>query len=168
MNGRIGLVEIDPMSAQELTPERPVVVEVDVDEVYDLRRAVLRRGTPSDNVVFVADDDADTRHFAIRNDAGDVIATSTWSMSECPHDPGVRALQLRGMAVRDDARRRGLGAALIDAGVRFGGELGVELVWANARDTALAFYSARGFDVVGDGFLTADTQIPHHVIVRRL
>lgn len=156
------------MSAEGPHADGPVVVEVDVSEVYDLRRAVLRRGTPSDNVVLVADHDADTRHLAIRDDDGEVIATSTWSISECPHEPGVSALQLRGMAVLDDARRRGLGAALVRAGFRFAGELGVELIWANARDTALAFYAAQGFDVVGDGFLTADTQIPHHVIVRRL
>lgn len=144
------------------------VTDVDVSEVYDLRRYVLRRGTPTDNVNLDADSAAGTRHFAIRNDDGEVIATSTWSERDCPHEPGVRAIQLRGMAVRDDVQRRGLGATLIDAGIAFAGDIGVDLIWANARDTALAFYAAKGFAVVGDGFLTADTRIPHHVIVRRM
>lgn len=155
------------MSGQDQYHEREVVA-VDVSETYELRRDVLRRGTPSDNVHLDADDDARTRHLAIRDGDGDIIATSTWLERECPHHPGVGALQLRGMAVRDDHQRRGLGAALIDAGIGLGKHLGVEVIWANGRDTALAFYAANGFHVVGDGFVTTDTKIPHHVIVRRL
>jgi hypothetical protein len=42
------------------------------------------------------------------------------------------------------------------------------VVWANARDRALAFYEREGFVVVGDGFVDATTQLPHHVVVSRL
>jgi GNAT superfamily N-acetyltransferase len=177
MFGGDRLLEIKPMSAEDVNAGGDVdavpdtiaaVVEVDAGDVYELRRDVLRRGTPTDDVMFDADDDAATRHFAVRNDDGDVVATSTWSERECPHHPGTTALQLRGMAVRDDYQRRGLGAALVDAGIAFAGERGIELVWANARDAALAFYAAKGFTVIGDGFLTADTRIPHHVIARRV
>ena len=42
------------------------------------------------------------------------------------------------------------------------------LVWARARDTALAFYVRHGFRVTGDGFVDEATQLPHHVVVRRL
>ncbi len=41
-------------------------------------------------------------------------------------------------------------------------------MWANARDTALGFYAAHGFEVVGDGFVTTDTRLPHHRVVRPL
>ena len=44
----------------------------------------------------------------------------------------------------------------------------VEVVWARARDTALAFYLDHGFTVEGDGFIDEQTQKPHHLIVRRL
>jgi len=154
------------MHEHDRNPEREVVA-VDVTEVHGLRRDVLRRGTPTDNVHLDADEDVRTRHLAIRDD-GDVVAASTWLERECPHHPGVPALQLRGMAVRDDHQRRGLGATLIDAGVAVGRSLGVELIWANGRDSALDFYAANGFHVVGDGFVTNDTKIPHHVIIRRL
>ena len=42
------------------------------------------------------------------------------------------------------------------------------IVWANARDAALRFYERHGFAVHGDGFVDATTQLPHHVVVRRM
>ena len=145
-----------------------VVVEVDAAETHALRRFVLRRGTPTDEVNFANDRQPGTRHLAIRDAAGDVIATSTWFESTAPTSPDARAVQLRAMAVHDDYRGRGLGAILIAAGAAHAATIGADLVWANARDSALGFYQRQGFEVVGDGFLTDDTRLPHHVIVRRL
>jgi hypothetical protein len=41
-------------------------------------------------------------------------------------------------------------------------------VWANARDAALGFYLRHGFAIDSDGFIEPVTELPHHVIVRRL
>ena len=38
-------------------------------------------------------------------------------------------------------------------------------VWARARCTALAFYVANGFDVVGDEFVDGTTGLPHRIVV---
>jgi GNAT superfamily N-acetyltransferase len=133
-------------------------------DTHALRRFVLRRGTPTDNVNFATDELPGTRHLAIRDAAGSVIATSTWFESESANHPGRRAVQLRAMAVHDDYQGRGLGAALIAAGVADARARGVTLIWANGRDSALSFYTGQGFHVVGDGFLTHDTRIPHHVV----
>lgn len=143
------------------------VVAVPVEAARPLRRAVLRRGTPTDNVVLPGDDDPGTVHLAVR-DGDAIVATSTWNEAESPDRPGVRALQLRGMAVADSHRRHGLGRLLIEAGVRLAAARGAELVWANARDSALDFYCAAGFEVVGEGFVTSDTALPHHRILRRV
>lgn len=153
-----------------MSPTSPpfVVESVPVEAVYDLRREVLRRGTPSDDVGFPPDRDATTRHLAVRNAAGVVIAISTWIEQESPDRAGRPALQLRGMAVAGVARRLGLGALLVTAGVALATERDLPVIWANARDTALDFYRAQGFDVVGEGFLTSDTKLPHHRIVRDL
>ena len=77
-------------------------------------------------------------------------------------------MQLRGMATLQSHQRRGVGAALISAGIERAMAIGAEVVWANARDAALAFYLREGFSVQGDGFIDATTQLPHHVVVRRL
>ncbi len=141
---------------------------VTVADVRPLRRAVLRRGTPTDDVTFPGDDDPTTRHLAVRDGTGAVIAASTWMERPSPDRPDRRGLQLRGMAVADVHQGRGLGAVLVEAGVALAAERGISVVWAHARDSALDFYAAQGFGVVGEGFLTADTQLPHHRIVRDL
>ena len=51
---------------------------------------------------------------------------------------------------------------------RTGTRPGARLMWANARDTALGFYAAHGFEAVGDGFVTTDTCLPHHRVLRHL
>jgi GNAT superfamily N-acetyltransferase len=146
----------------------PNIEEVAVEELYAIRMDVLRRGTPSDNVRFDYDADAETRHLAVRDAAGTVVAASTWTPRPFPDQPSEPAMQLRGMAVREDHRRRGLGAAMIAAGVAAARSRGFRLVWANARDSALDFYVANGFAVVGEGFRTTDTDLPHHRIVKRV
>lgn len=161
----------------ELTPQ---VVEISAADAVPIRLEVLRRGTPTDVVAFPGDDDPSTVHLGIRI-GGELVATSTWLRHELPVDidgdvddnggstaPGGHHVQLRGMATLDAHQGRGLGALLIDEGVRRAKEGGAVEVWANARDTALAFYRQQGFDVVGEGFLTSDTRIPHHVVRRPL
>jgi predicted GNAT family N-acyltransferase len=146
----------------------PDIEEVAVEELYAIRMDVLRCDTPSDNVRFDHDADAETRHLAVRDEAGMVIAASTWTPRPFPDEPGEPAMQLRGMAVRKAHRRLGLGAAMIAAGVSAARRRGFRLVWANARDSALDFYVANGFAVVGEGFRTTDTDLPHHRIVKRV
>ena len=68
------------------------------------------------------------------------------------------------MAVDPDLGGRGLGAALLAAGLDRAFAAGAETVWANARDTALDFYRRHGFEVVDDGFLDPTTALaapPH-------
>ena len=62
----------------------------------------------------------------------------------------------------------GLGGVLLEHGCRIAHERGFTLVWARARDAALAFYERHGFTVEGDGFIDQATQMPHHVITRAL
>ncbi|CAN5822701.1 GNAT family N-acetyltransferase [soil metagenome] len=146
----------------------PVVEDVPVDDVSDLRYEVLRRGTPTDVVDLDGDRDPGTRHLAIRDGNGDVIATSTWLTRPCPAAPDRPAVQLRAMAVSDRVRRKGYGALMIAAGYEHARAVGADVVWANARDTALDFYQAQGLHVVGDGFVTTDTRLPHHVVLHDL
>jgi predicted GNAT family N-acyltransferase len=147
-------------------PDAGLVVSVAAAETYAVRRRVLRDGTPSDDVTFDADHAETTRHLVVHDAEGVVVATSTWIERESPDHPGIHALQLRGMAVIPERRGLRLGVRLIDAGVALARERGCPIVWANARDSALDFYLAHGFTVIGDGFLTHDTRLPHHRIWR--
>ena len=77
------------------------------------------------------------------------------------------AVQLRAMAIDLRCEGEASGGCWWSTGWRGLAADGVELVWANARDTALGFYVGLGFDVVGEGFVDPATAVPHHRIVRR-
>ena len=143
------------------------VVEITSEETHSIRLVVLRDDTPTKEVRFAEDDSPGCRHLGVL-DGDALVATSSWIPRELATRPGVPAMQLRGMATLQSHQGRGVGAALIIAGIERAMAIGAEVVWANARDAALAFYLHEGFTVQGDGFVDATTQLPHHVVVRRL
>lgn len=143
------------------------VVELDAADTHDLRRRVLRDGTPSQDVVLDNDEQPGTVHLGVRDAAGVVVATSSWSPVPWPGNPARSAVQLRMMATDPATRGTGNGRLLLEAGVARAFADGAEIVWANARDTALGFYRAAGFEVVGEGFVTEDTGLDHHQVVRQ-
>ena len=142
------------------------VVELTADRTHDLRRRVLRDGTASEELAWAGDELAATVHLGIV-DRGRVIAVSTWTPRTFPAAPGTPAVQLRGMAVDPDHRRRGVGRQLLAEGCRRAAQRGAEIVWARARSSSLEFYLAAGFERHGAEFVDATTGLPHVVISRR-
>ena len=140
------------------------VVEITAEETHPLRLAVLRSDTPTKVVEFPEDTWPGAMHLALRAN-GELVAVSSWVPRA--HE-GLAAVQLRGMATARALQGRGLGGVLLEAGCARLAARGDTLVWANARDAALAFYVRHGFGVVGDGFVDPHTQLPHHRILRHL
>ena len=142
------------------------VVRISAEETHSVRLAVLRADTPTKEVSFPQDHAPGATHLGVRID-GELVATSTWVPHDAP-DGTSPALQLRGMATSAHLQGSGIGASLIAAGRVHAAQVGAVAVWANARDRALAFYEREGFVVIGDGFVDAVTQLPHHVVIARL
>ncbi len=140
-----------------------VVESITADDTHTVRLAVLRHDTPTKEVSFPEDGAPGAVHLGVRVD-GALVATSTWVPRPAP-DGTEPAVQLRGMATMPHLQGSGIGSALIAAGRAHARSIGARVVWANARDRALAFYEREGFEVVGDGFVDATTQLPHHVVV---
>lgn len=143
------------------------VVSLGADDIMDLRRRVLRRGTPVTHAHYAEDEDPDVVHLGIVRE-GRVVGTSTWLMRPCPGMPGSSAMQLKGMAVEDDLQGRGMGRMLLDGGFALARDRGATVVWARARDSALGFYENCGFEVVGSAFIDDITGLSHHIVVRRV
>lgn len=135
------------------------------EEILPLRMSVLRDGTPSQDPRYAEDEDDSTVHLVMRNDAGVIVATSTWLPRPFPAEPNAPGVQLRGMAVDKTLQSRGVGAVLLAAGIERARGLGAHNVWARARDAALAFYERNGMNVVGDAFLDDATGMSHHLVV---
>lgn len=140
------------------------IVELTPEETHPLRLAVLRADTPTKEVVFPEDTWPGVLHLGVRSD-GDLVATSSWIPREHNGQP---AVQLRGMATAHSVQGTGIGALLLNAGCERYSAAGVTMIWARARDAALAFYVRNGFEVDGDGFIDQATQLPHHLVVRSL
>lgn len=142
----------------------PEVIELTPEETHPLRLAVLRFDTPTKEVEFPEDTWPGAQHLGLRLD-GALVATSSWVPRELEGRPGV---QLRGMATARELQGSGLGGVLLEAGCARMAADGFDLVWARARDAALAFYLRHGFRVEGDGFVDQATQLPHHLVLRDL
>ena len=137
-----------------------LVEEIVAADTHDLRRRVLRDGTPSSDVVFAQDDLAGTIHLGVRRD-GRLVGVSTWSRDQWRGEPAVR---LRGMAVEQSLQGSGVGAALVQEGLARAWSTGVPVVWAAARDSALGFYTRLGFSADAEGYIDQTTALPHHHI----
>ena len=148
----------------DLGGRQSTVVDLDAASTHPLRRAVLREGRADASVVFDGDDEPGTLHLGLQDSSGALLGVSTWLWRPCPHEPGDRDRQLRGMAVDTTRQAGGLGAVLLAAGVERAVADGATTVWANARDTALGFYRRHGFEVLEPGHLDGATGLPHHHI----
>lgn len=155
------------MTSQSNGDTQNRVVRLRLDEIMNLRVAVLRQGTPATTCDYPEDAYSDVVHLGITHN-GVVVATSTWFAKECPEAVGEKAMQLKGMAVDSTLQGDGLGAELIAAGIALAQSRSMHVVWARARDSALGFYEKCGFTAVGDQFIDGPTAMPHHIVIRRL
>jgi GNAT superfamily N-acetyltransferase len=147
------------------------IVELTAADTHELRRRVLRSGVPATDVEFAEDGWPGVVHLGLRRD-GELVAISSWVPRPAPLEAGapdaVSPVQLRGMATAGHLQGTGLGGLLLEGGCARMAAAGRGLVWARARDAALGFYLGHGFDLRGDGFVDANTQLPHHLVVRSL
>lgn len=143
------------------------IAELSAEETHGLRLAVLRADTLTKDVSFVEDTWPGVVHLGLY-EGEELIGTSSWIPRPWAGEPDSAAVQLRGMATLQGAQGTGVGTELLRAGIDRAAAAGAALVWANARDAALAFYRRHGFEVIGEGFVDATTQLPHHVLIHRL
>ena len=138
-----------------------VVRAAQLQEIVDLRHAVLRQGLPRAEAIFAGDDAPTSRHYgAFRDEVA--VGCATLHASEWQGEP---AWQLRGMATSPEFRRQGLGKLILE-------EMEAELapgalLWCNARVPYVAFYQAMGWQVVSEPF-EIPTAGPHVKMVKRL
>lgn len=141
-----------------------VVKRVPVEVVRPIRAQILRPNQPSDACVYPEDDQVDAVHFAVYIDRELVGVASVY------HEPpagksDVGAWRLRGMAALEAARRTGVGARLLEAGMAHIAAEGGTLLWCNARATAVGFYEAQGLKKAGAEFELPDIG-PHWFMSR--
>ena len=126
------------------------VDEVPPEVTYDLRGAVLRPN--GGEITWAGDEDPATFHLAAMLEAR-VVGVVRFSPAPCPWRPLARsAWQLRGMATEAAVRGSGAGRAMAEDGLRRVVERGGDVVWCDARVSAVGFYERMGFTVVTEEY----------------
>ena len=159
-------------------------VEVDVEviptaESYPLRHAVLRPHQNIAEVVWENDDEPGTATFgAIERASRAIVGVATVFPEPAPFDvteagvpPGAGSAtttwRLRGMATRPDAQGQGIGSSVLKAVFDHVAAAGGDLLWCNARMSAVAFYERAGFRTWGPEWVIRSIG-PHVVMWRRI
>ncbi len=122
------------------------LVEVPVEATYELRRTVLGWTVPHTRI----DGDGAT-HLALV-DHETVVAAVSHVAWRCPAAPDVAARYFWAMAVEAAHRRRGHGRRLLDAVAARARAAGEQVIWADARESAIDFYLACGAYPVGEPY----------------
>lgn len=147
-----------------------MIRQVAAEKTYPLRQQVLRPHQQLAEVGFDDDDHRDTAHFAAFDSDGHIVGIAT-ALHHGPGDaiPGADAStcwRLRGMAVAEDHRHLGIGAALLEQVVDHVTSHGATALWCNARLSAAGFYRSQGFVPSGDSW--EEPGIGPHVKMWRL
>ena len=143
------------------------VRDLAAEETHPLRRAVSADGrTDLPSMHHDSDDAPGTWHLGAVDDDGRIVAISSFYLDACPHRPKSQpAVQLAFMAVDPAVQRAGIGTAVINEAIRRLRATNAVLLWANARDSALAFYEKFGFRTVPKNeYALPDSSRPHHLI----
>ncbi len=142
--------------------------QTSLDTILTLRTRVLRPTLPAGQLArYDVDALATTTHYgAWRDDA--LVGCATFMLDPSPTDPTAQAVRLRGMAVSDSARDQGVGARLLDFAMTQEALLRApaRLLWCNARERAIPFYTRMGFARYGEPF--ALPEIGMHEVMWRL
>jgi ribosomal protein S18 acetylase RimI-like enzyme len=120
-------------------------LQLQPEEIQQLRNEVLWPHKTFEQCVLETDHLPSTFHFGVQLD-GLTVATVTLQQENSSKLPQEKQYRLRAMAVREGYRGQGFGDAIVDAGLNHLRELGVEVVWCDARVAALNFYRRLQFD----------------------
>ena len=128
-------------------------VASDLDGIIKLRQEVLHPGGPRDRVVYAQDELITTTHLIVKDEnQSSVIVTGTLILEPEDKDSTDNEYRIRGMAVKDNLRGKGLGSKLLDEFIKVSRTDHIKKIWCNARVIALPLYERRGFVKTGEPF----------------
>lgn len=141
------------------------IKQISAFETVDVRQPVLRKGMPVATCHFVGDELDTTTHFGFFENE---ILIGVVSLFETKNGTFIdsKQFQIRGMAVLENHQEKGIGKALIHHCETFVTQKKSQLIWFNARENALPFYTKMGFEVIGNPF-EIDTIGIHYLMNKR-
>ena len=142
------------------------IKEISAFETIIVRHPVLRFGKPIESCQFEGDDLPTTSHFGLfYEDQLSAVISVFEEKSILFFEEN--QFQIRGMAVLEQHQKKGFGEALLKYCENQIRNNRVEIIWFNARQTAIGFYEKYQYQKIGDGFEIADIGI-HYVLFKKL
>ncbi|WP_396150747.1 GNAT family N-acetyltransferase [Flavobacterium sp.] len=120
-------------------------------DTFPVRSAVLRQGKPIETCSFLGDETVGTTHFGLYIE-NNIIGVASVFTSNNENFDNKTQLQLRGMAILKEYQNMGFGKLLIEEIFNFIESTQVELLWFNARESAVPFYEKLGCIKKGTSF----------------
>ncbi|MDT0293223.1 GNAT family N-acetyltransferase [Mesonia ostreae] len=129
--------------------------EVDAAVVLPIRQKVLREGKPIEMCKMPGDELSSSIHLGLFYE-NKLAGIATLMVDAHPDFPDLSQLRLRGMAVLPEFQKKQLGKLLIEEAINISQKKHADILWFNARETAIGFYEKFDFSVKGNGFLIED------------
>lgn len=138
--------------------------EIKAEDTYAIRKAVLRKNMTLSHEM-PGDHDPETVHLGIY-DENKLLCTGSFMKNNRDEFTG-HQYQLRGMATAEGSQRKGYGRILLEKAEDFFKVRGIDLIWCNARVSALEFYKKSGYETIGEVFEVPQIG-PHYVMFKRI
>ncbi len=135
-------------------------------ETIIVRHPVLRPGRPIESCHFDGDDMPTTSHFGLflENQLAGVISAFKAQNKLFSEE---NQYQIRGMAVLSEFQKKGFGEALLEYCENEIRLKSGNLIWFNARETAIGFYEKSGYEILGDQFEIPNVG-PHYILFKAI
>jgi ribosomal protein S18 acetylase RimI-like enzyme len=142
------------------------IKEITTQETYLVRNLVLRPGKRIETCFFDGDNLEQTKHFGYFDD-GKIVGVVSVYKNKNVIFKSPNQYQIRGMAILKEFQGSGCGKLLIKHCEDYLISIGTNLIWFNARETAVSFYEKLGYTKNGSPFAIADVGI-HFLMFKNL
>ena len=143
-----------------------MIKEITTQETFLVRNLVLRPGKRIETCFFDGDNLEQTKHFGYFDNVNIVGVVSVYKnknvIFKFPNQ-----YQIRGMAILEEFQGTGLGKLLVKHCEDYLISNKANLIWFNARETAVPFYEKLGYTKNGSPFLITDVGI-HFLMFKNL
>jgi len=149
-----------------MNTEAVKIKQIKFEETYPIRQIVLRPNRALETCFFQGDGLETTVHFGLfyKNELAGII--SLFENSN-PFFLDENQYQIRGMAVLPEYQKFGFGKKLVEHSEVFLSNQKTNVIWFNAREVAVGFYTKQGYNLKGNAFDIPDVGV-HYIMYKSL
>nr|WP_315173353.1 GNAT family N-acetyltransferase [uncultured Flavobacterium sp.] len=140
------------------------IKKIEAEATFPVRHCVLRSGKPLSSCYFEGDKNEDTAHFEVF-EKDEFLGIASFFAQKNIFFHQENQFQLRGMPILDQYQNKGLGKKILQSCELHLKENMVELIWFNARESAIGFYTSLGYNQ--EGVLFDSPDVGPHFIMRK-